>query len=251
MITHMRLKTFHVWLMGLGMLGAGVYGLMAPASAQAPQGPVSFSGPRPAPAPVAPSAMPSAPTQMQALLDSAGRTVLADEYRVGETQAPGAVANAEEAPFSPPTRVRFSAVVVYERGREDQRIKGLKVTIERPQANGQTQEFVSYVDRGEMQGLVNALNQLTDGARREGRESGRDFGRDDRRRAARVTARSSSYTTADFAVTVRAEGGRPVIEVRNPNRPDSRVILGADAAQATLDQWTDWIGSAHLLLERK
>ena len=102
-----------------------------------------------------------------------------------------------------------------------------------------------------MQGLVNALNQLTDGARREGRESGRDFGRDDRRRAARVTARSSSYTTADFAVTVRAEGGRPVIEVRNPNRPDSRVILGADGAQATLDQWTDWIGSAHLLLERK
>ena len=255
MMSLMRLKKLHIALVGLGILGAAVYGLLTPASAQAPQGPAPFSRQGPGPAAVAgpvvgPGAS-AAPTLMQSVLGAPGRTVIMEEYRVGETQVPGVVAEAEAAPFVPPTSVRFLAAVVCERGREDQRHKGLKIVIERPLPGGQADQVVCFVDRGEMQPLASALTQLADAARRE-REGGRDYGRGrDAGRRDRPTARSAGYSTADFAVTVRAEGGRPTIEVRNPNRPDSRVVLGADAVQGTLDQWGEWIGSAHLLLERK
>ena len=79
--------------------------------------------------------------------------------------------------------------------------------------------------------------QLADAAVRRdaGRDDRRDGGRD-RNRRDRPTARSASFATADFAICVRSDGSRPTIEVRNPNRPDSRVVLG-DAAVGALDQW--------------
>ena len=261
MMKIMKLKSLHISLMGVGILGAGVYGLLAPASAQAPQGPAGPGAAR-AVAYVAPTpAHMPAPTQMQAVIESPGRTVIIEEYRVGETQVPGVVASAEEAPFAPPTRVRFSAAVACERGGEDQRVKGLKITIERPRPSGPADEIVCFVDRGEMAPLAKALTLLADTAVRRdggrdagpGRNGGRDGGRDARwrdRDRDRPTARSASYATADFAVCVRHEGARPTIEIRNPNRPESRVVLGNGAAGA-LDQWSDWIGAAHLLLERK
>ena len=248
MMSPMRLKSLHISLVGLGVMAAGVYGLMAPASAQAPQGPVSTTVVRPGPY--------GAPTQLQAVIDTPGRTAVVEEYRVGETQVPGAVADAEEAPFAPPTRVRFTAAVAFERGGEERRVKGLKIVIERPGQNGQADDVVCYVDRAEMAPLAKALMQLAETATR--RDGGRDAGRGGGGRDARwrdrdrdrPAVRSASYAAADFAVTVRSESGRPTIEVRNPNRPDSQVLLG-DGAIGALDQWADWIGAAHVLLERK
>jgi hypothetical protein len=186
---------------------------------------------------------------MQALLDAPGHIVMIDEYRLGETHVSGAVASVQDGPPAPPMRVRFSAVVVYERGCEDQRVKGLKVTIERPTPAGDTDEVVCFVDRGEMQPLATALTQMADQAARRDRDRG-DFRRRGTRGGPEAT-RFTNYSTADFAVSVRYEPGRPVIYVRNPNHLDSRINLGDESMPGVLQQWNDWIDAAQQVLERK
>ena len=248
--------------MALG-LGFGIWMTVSPATAQAP--PPGYRPPPPGPAMVggpavlagpAPTSMatPPAPTQMQSLLDAPGRVVQVDEYRIGETNFPGPVATVGEgAPAAAnPVRVRFAAAVAYERGREEQRVRGLKVTIERPLPDGTVDEVSCYVDRGEMAPLAAALQQMADQCMRRGGGDRDEFYRRGRgRERDRASARFANYATADFAVTARFEPGRPVIFVRNPNRPDSRVSLGDESTAGVLEQWNDWVEAAQQVLDRK
>ena len=250
------MKTVPAWAITLGV-GAAFFAVASITTAQAPP-PSAYrpasqppTGPGPMPTSIGPTqAMPGqpAPTQIQSLLDAPGRIVMVDEYKIGETHLPGPVASIgpDGGPSGMPTRIRFSAAVVYERGREDQRVKGLKVTIERPLPNGEADEVTCFVDRGEMQPLAAALSQMADQATPR---RGRDFR--GRGRGAEPAGRFTHYSTADFAVSVRYEPGRPVIHVRNPNRPDSRVSLGDESTAGVLQQWNDWIDAAHQVLERK
>ena len=100
-----------------------------------------------------------------------------------------------------------------------------------------------------MQPLAAALSQMADQA--SNRDSRRDFRGRGRGRGAEPAGRFTNYATADFAVSVRYEPGRPVIYVRNPNRPDTRINLGDESTPGVLQQWNDWIDAAHQLLERK
>ena len=250
----MRRHTLPACVLALG-LGLALWFTVSPVTAQAPPpgyrpAPPPPSGPMSGPMapPAGSTAMPPAPTQIQSLLDAPGRVVMLDEYRIGETSLPGAFATiGEGGPPAPPTRVRFSAAVAYERGREDQRVKGLKITFERPLPDGTVDEIACFVDRGEMQPLASALSQLADQC--SGRGGDRNFSR--RRDRDRATGRFTQYATADFAVAARFEPGRPVISVRNPNRADSRLSLGDESTAGVLEQWNDWVEAAHQVLERK
>ena len=263
------MKKVPAWAITLGV-GAAFFGVASITTAQAPPPPSAYrpasqppqgpgpgsggpiGGPMSSSIPGPTQAMPGgppAPTQIQSLLDAPGRIVMVDEYKLGETHLASPVASVgpDGAPAGPPMRVRFSAAVAYERGREDQRVKGLKVTIERPTPSGDVDEVNCFVDRGEMQPLGTALAQMADQTTRRDR----DFRGRGRGRGAEPAGRFTTYATADFAVTVRYEPGRPVIYVRNPNRPDSRVSLGDESTAGVLQQWNDWIDAAQQVLERK
>jgi hypothetical protein len=194
----------------------------------------------PMPMPMSTSERPA--TNMQALYESPGRIVLMDEYRVGETDVAGPALD------QPPVRVRYAGVVMYERGREDQRVKGLQISVERP---GQ-EEVVCFVDRGEMEGLSRALMQLAD---MTSLRRAREWNRDNRGRPGRPNERLSSkhfrFSTADFAVQVRQEGGRPVVSILNPNHDETTVDLREEGDPALFEQWSEWVQEAHRMLERK
>jgi hypothetical protein len=98
-----------------------------------------------------------------------------------------------------------------------------------------------------MQPLAAALSQMADQAGRRDRGDFRRRGRG----GAEASGRFTNYSTADFAVSVRFEPGRPVIYVRNPNRSDTRINLGDESTPGVLQQWNDWIDAANQVLERK
>src|SRR5262249_20542565 len=59
-------------------------------------------------------------------------------------------------------RVRFQAIIMYESGREAQKVRGLKVEIVVPQQNKEEQNVILYVDFEELEPLSRAITTMLD-----------------------------------------------------------------------------------------
>jgi hypothetical protein len=135
------------------LLVAGVLCLTAAAAPRAQI--VSGRGAPPsAPAP-AYTQMLEPPTKIEALLARTGTIVIRNFYRVGNRFTMGAT---------------IDAVVVSEPGREDRRLRGLRVSV-REAAGGTERSSTSFVDMEELSGLSQAVTDLASiAAKWNGRE---------------------------------------------------------------------------------